>query len=118
MPTIKTTVDETVYAKLVDMRRKRGLPSVSALFLNELGLLTDKTAAAEIVKSAISRAHRKRKGQTYRLKDLFPADRWEGFSKSSRLSAGKMFNVKINAPDSGIIALEKSSSNHQLYQTV
>jgi hypothetical protein len=117
MPTIKTTVDDGIYADLVALRKAEGLPSVSALFLHKCGVLTDQKEAAEIVKRAITLAAKRSGKPKYKLKDLFPKPQWELFSKSSRLLAGKMFNAKISASNIGIVALAKSSSNHQFYLT-
>ena len=117
MPTIKTAVDAATYAELVALRKAEGLPSVSALFLRRCGVLTDQKGADEIVKKALSLAAKRSGKPQYKLKELFPKPLWESFSKSSRIIAGKIFNTKINATDMGIVALAKSSSNHQLYLT-
>lgn len=123
MPTIKTTVDAATYAKLVAMRKKRGVPSVTALFLDLCGLLTDQKEAAEIVKRAFSAAA-KRSGQPkYKLRDLFPKLQWEQYSKPARILAGKMFHAKVEASkveasDVRIKIEEKSTSNHQYYRTL
>jgi hypothetical protein len=118
MPTIKTTVDDAVYATLVAMRKAEGLPSVSALFLSKCGALSDQKEAAEIVKRALSLAAKRAGKQQYKLKELFPKQHWEKFSKSSRLIAGKAFNAKVKSADLGIVVLDKSTSNHQYYQTL
>ncbi len=118
MPTIKTTVDDAVYADLVAQRKAEGLPSVSALFLKKCDALTDQKEAAEIVKRAVSQATKRAGKPQYKLKELFPKLHWEKFSKPSRLLAGKMFNAKVNGTYIGIVALQKSSSNHQFYKTL
>ena len=123
MPTIKTTVDAATYSKLVAMRKKRGVPSVSALFLDLCGFLNDQKEAAEIVKRAFSLAA-KRSGQPkYKLRDLFPKQHWEQFSKPARILAGKMFNAKVeaakmDASDVRIKIEPKSTSNHSYYRTL
>ncbi len=120
MPTIKTTVDDATYATLVDLRKRKGVPSVSALFLSQCGVLTDQKEATEIVRRAIASAKKKTSGprSQYKLQDLFPKTQWTAFSKPARIIAGKMFKAKIEAENLGIQILDKSSSNHQYYTTV
>lgn len=117
MPTIKTRIDAQTYRRLAKMRRAAGLPSVSALFLDKCGLLSDDGAAAEIVRSALKRAKRKSSDDQYRLRDLFTKQSWEQFSKGARLRAGRMFRQKVAAALDGISATRKNATNHQYYQT-
>lgn len=115
MPTIKTIVDDATYASLSKKRRSAGLPSVSALFLKECGELTDEREAGEIVRQAFKLATKLRPDEKFKLQDLFPAKRWEKFSKGARLRGGRMFKAEVDGALSGIRAVEKSSSNHQFY---
>jgi hypothetical protein len=116
MPTIKTTVSQDDYAKLVQARRAAGLPSISAYLLKKAGILTDDMEADEIVRQALRRAKAKSKGEKFRLRDLFAKDLWDDFSKGARLRAGRSFYVKIGAAVHGIAAAGKSASHHQLYE--
>ena len=116
MKTVKTRMDDHTYAKLVAMRKAAGLPSVSALFLDRCGHLTDQAEAAEIARRALTAAKRKASGQEYLLRDLFPG-RWDEFSKGARLRAGKMFHEQVASAVHGIRATRKSATNHQLYET-
>ena len=115
MPTVKTTIDPVTYRKLVAMRKKEGLPSVSALFLKRSVGLTPEMEADEIVRRALSAAKARTKGSAFRLRDLFLPDQWESFTKGARLRAGRAFNAKIGAATDGIRIGKKSASNHQLY---
>lgn len=115
MPLIKTNVDDATYASLTDKRKRAGLPSVSALFLKECGELTDEREAGEIVKQALRLALKRTPGEKFRLQDLFLKSRWEMFSKGARLRAGRMFKAEIDGAQTGIRAVQKSSSNHQFY---
>jgi hypothetical protein len=115
MPVVKTRLDDTSYQKLVRMRKEAGLPSVSALFLQKCGLLTDEREAREIVRRALTRAKRKPSGAEFSLRDLFPKANWEDFSKGARLRAGKMFISEIGLAVHGIRAGRKSSANLQYY---
>jgi hypothetical protein len=115
MPVIKTAVDKATYDKLVGLRRKEGVPSVSALFLKKTVGLGDEAEAGEIVRRAMAKAKRKPKGETFRLRDLFPAADWDDFSHGARLRAGRAFNAKVAAARDGIRIGGKSASNHQLY---
>ena len=115
MPVIKTQVDPRTYTKLVAMRKRAGVPSVSALFLKETVGLTDEMEANEIVKQAMSAADRRVTGDTFRLRDLFVDHRWNGFSKGARLRAGRAFFAKVAVARDGIRIGKKSASNHQLY---
>jgi hypothetical protein len=115
MPTIKTKVDVATYARLVAKRKAAGLPSVSALFLEKCGELTERVEATEIVRRALPAAKRKDSGSTFRLRDLFPPPQWEKFSKGARLRAGKMFHEEIGSAVHGIRVGQKSSANHQFY---
>jgi Domain of unknown function (DUF1413) len=117
MRTIKTQVDDATYATLVTKRKAAGLPSVSALFLRECGVLTDHVEASAIARRALTRAKKKPGGIEYRLGDLFPPQEWQKFSKGARLRAGKMFHAEVGAAVHGIRATRKSSSNHQYYMT-
>jgi hypothetical protein len=117
MPTVKTKLDEASYARLVTLRRREGLPSVSALFLYKCGVLTDQMEAGEIVRRALRMAKQKPSGTRFRLRDLFVTRDWEAFSKGARLRAGKMFYDEIGSAVHGVRAERKSSANHQLYVT-
>ena len=117
MPTVKTKIDDDNYAVLVRMRKKAGVPSVSALFLQKCGLLTDEAEASEITRLALRTAKRKDSKQEYRLRDLFLKTRWDQFSKGARLRAGKMFHDEVASAVHGIRATGKSSTGHQFYQT-
>lgn len=117
MTTVKTTLDEATYKLLVAMRKKAGLPSVSALFLKKCGVLDDHAEAAEIARRALSAAKRKPRGTEYRLRDLFPRTSWEKFSKGARLRAGRMFFEEVASAAHGVRATRKSSTNHQFYET-
>jgi len=110
-------VDDTTYLTLVKMRKKAGLPSVSALFLRKTGVLTDQMEASAIARSALTRAKKKASGSEFRLRDLFQQQEWERYSKGARLRAGKMFNAKIGSAIHGIKATRKSSTNHQYYES-
>lgn len=116
MKTIKTAVDDTVYAKLARKRRSEGLPSISALFLKECGVLSDRSEAREIVEKALIRARKKPSGYEFRLRDLFPSTQWDRFSKGARLSAGRRFFDRVAEATHGIRTLPKTSSNHQRYR--
>jgi hypothetical protein len=115
MPMVKTMLDDEAYASLVIMRKREGVPSVSALFLKRCGMLTDDKQAGEIVKRALKIAKGKQSGFEFRLRDLFPAAQWELWSKGSRLRAGRMFFEEIATAVHGIRQARKSSSNHQYY---
>jgi len=115
MPVIRTIVDDETYASLTKKRKKAGLPSVSALFLKECDELTDQHEAGEIVRKALRSAARKEPNIKFKLQDLFPARHWEKFSKGARLRGGRMFKAEVDGAQSGIRAVEKSSSNHQYY---
>ena len=115
MPTVRTTLDQATYKKLVAMRKKHGVPSVSALFLMKTVGLSDEMEADEIVRRAMISAKARKKGDVFRLRDLFKEDQWERFSKGARLRAGRSFNAKVGVAVDGIRIGKKSSSNHQLY---
>jgi hypothetical protein len=115
MPTIKTSVDAPTYKKLVRDRKAAGLPSVSALFLQRCGVLTDAGIATEIVRRAMNLATTKPSGFKFKLSDLFSTSQWDAFPKGARLRAGRMFYEKVGSARDGIRASHKSSSNHQLY---
>lgn len=115
MPIIKTTVDDATYASLTDKRKKAGVPSVSALFLKSCGELTDEKEGAEIVRQGMRVAVKRKPGEEFKLQDLFPIKRWEGFSKGARLRGGRMFKAEVDGARAGIRAVRKSSSNHQFY---
>ncbi len=116
MVTIKTKVDDKTYRKLVKMRTDAGLPSVPALFLDRLGMLTDEKEANEIVDQALRRATEKPSGTIFKLSDLFGTRVWTRLSKGARLRAGKLFNAKVSLATDGIRAVKKSSSGHQYYE--
>jgi Domain of unknown function (DUF1413) len=116
MPIIKTVVDEETYAKLVRLRRSEGLPSVSALFLKKAGVFTEEKEASEIVRAAFAQVNRRSKGYEFRLRDLFPRDRWEAFSKAGRLRAGRIFHAEASTARRGVLIGGKTASNHQLYK--
>jgi hypothetical protein len=115
MPTIKTAVTQATYDALVGMRKKEGLPSVSALFLKKTVGLTDEMEADEIVRRALTAAKARKTGESFRLRDLFPNRRWEKFSKGARLRAGRAFHARTATATDGIRIGAKSASNHQLY---
>jgi len=99
------------------MRKAAGLPSVSALFLLKSGELDDRAEANEIARRALKSAKRNPKGEEYRLRDLFPQQIWESFSKGARLRAGRMFFEAVASAVHGVRATRKSSTNHQFYET-
>jgi hypothetical protein len=115
MPVIKTMVNEEIYAELVRRRKHLGLPSVSALFLKSCDLLSEDQEATEIVRSAFKNLRKKTSGYEFRLRDLFPSDRWNSFSKGARLRAGRMFQEQVAEATHGVRATHKSASNHQFY---
>lgn len=115
MPTIRTSIDPATYAKLVAARKALGLPSVSALFLHNCGVLDENLEAAEIVKKAKRALNKKPSQFRFRLRDLFPPHRWEGFSKGARLRAGRLFFEEMSAARDGILPVQKTSSGHQGY---
>ena len=117
MPTIKTKVDVETYETLVKKRKKAGLPSVSALFLRQCGVLTDQAEASEIARRALRVATERPSGSEYRLCDLFPKKRWRNFSKGARLRAGKLFHEEVGSAVHGVRAARKSSTGHQIYET-
>jgi hypothetical protein len=115
MPTIKTLIDDDIYAQLVRERKKAGVPSISALFLKKCGVLTEANEAGEIVRRAFRRAKTKGRGFEFRLRDAFTPRDWENFSKGARLRAGRLFQEQIGTAVHGIRASRKSSSGHQFY---
>jgi hypothetical protein len=117
MPTIKINVDQVTYGKLVEKTKQEGLVSVSALFLKSLGMPTDNAESDEIMRRALTRAKAKGSGQTFRVRDLFPAARWKQFSTGARLRAGRLFYAKVAAggESSEIDVGPKTASNHQTY---
>ena len=115
MPTVRTTMDEATYRKLVADRKAAGLPSVSALFLLKCGVLDDNMAASEIVRKAKVRAAKKADNERFRLRDLFQTDEWNKYSKGARLRAGRLFFDEMAAAVDGIRPEKKSSSGHQYY---
>jgi hypothetical protein len=115
MPTIRTSVDSDTYAKLVKARKEAGVPSVSAYFLRKCGVLDDSMEAEEIVRRAKARAINKPSQFRFRLRDLFPPNEWESFSKGARLRAGRLFFDEMSAARDGIRPERKSSSGHQFY---
>lgn len=115
MPTVRTTMDEATYRKLVADRKAAGLPSVSALFLFKCGVLDDNMAASEIVRKAKVRAAKKADNERFRLRDLFQNDEWNKYSKGARLRAGRLFFDEMAAAVDGIRPEKKSSSGHQFY---
>ena len=116
MKTIKTAVDDAVYARLAKARRAAGLPSISALFLKNSGVLSDDDEAREIVKVALRRAAKQPQGYKFRLRDLFQDSLWEDFAKGARLRAGRQFFERVSEATTGIRSLPKTSSNHQRYE--
>lgn len=116
MPVIKVTVDDATYKRLVRKRKRKRLPSVSALFLSETGELSDELTAQEIVRKVLVAVERESVGFEFRLKDLFDAAIWEEFSKGARIRAGKLFSERVAAAQDGIIATRRSSANHQYYR--
>jgi hypothetical protein len=102
----------------VAKRKAAGLPSVSALFLQKCGELTDHVEAAEIVTKAVTRATKKAKGTAFLLRNLFKDAEWDSFSKTARLSASRTFKAKVDTATIGVIAAEKASANHQIYKRV
>lgn len=115
MPTVRVTVDPAIYKQLVAMRKKEGVPSVSALFLKKTVGLTEEMEAGEIVARALKQAKLREAGDIFRLRDLFPAAQWEDFSKGARLRAGRAFNAKVATARDGIRIGKKTGANHQLY---
>jgi hypothetical protein len=115
MPTIRTSVDNDTYAKLVKARKAAGLPSVSALFLQKCNVLDDSMEAAEIVRRAKKLAIEKPNKARFRLRDLFKSAAWERFSKGARLRAGRLFYDEMSAARDGIRPDQKSASGHQFY---
>ena len=115
MPTIRTTVNDGTYSKLVAARKGAGLPSVSALFLSKCNVLDDRLEAAEIVRQARKLAMKKGDKERFRLRDLFKATAWDGFSKGARLRAGRLFYDEMAAARDGIRPDQKSASGHQYY---
>ena len=117
MPTIKTNVNPATYSKLVEMAKQQGLLSVSALFLKNAGVPTDRAESDEILRRALVRAKAKNSGDTFCVRDLFPLARWKEFSTGARLRAGRAFHAKVAAGgESFEISLgPKTTSNHQSY---
>lgn len=115
MPIIKTMLDDEAYASLARMRKREGVPSISALFLKRCGILTDDKEASEIMRRALRIARGKPSGFEFRLRDLFPTAQWERWSKGARLRAGRMFFEEIATAIHGIRHARKSSSNHHFY---
>jgi Domain of unknown function (DUF1413) len=115
MKLIKTVIDDETYAILVRKRKKEGVPSVSALFLKQCGVLTDEKGASEIVKRALRIAKGRESGFEFRLRDLFPAKQWGSWPKGTRLRAGRLFHEEIAAAIHGVRASRKSGSGHQRY---
>jgi hypothetical protein len=96
------------------MRSVAGHPSVSALFLDKCGVLTDDKEAGEIARKAMKRAKKKAKGFQFRLRDFF--SNWHQLSEGARLRAGRLFLYKVSAAVDGIRAVRKSSSGQQIYE--
>jgi hypothetical protein len=115
MPTIRTTIDDPTYAKLVTARKASGLPSVSALFLQRCDVLDESMEAIEIVRRAKALALKRPSKSRFRLRDLFPSATWEGFSKGARLRAGRLFFEMMGAAKDGVRPDQKSASGHQFY---
>lgn len=115
MPTIRTSVDQPTYDRLVVARKASGMPSISALFLQQCGLLDDSIEAAEIVRRAKKLAAKQPSKARFRLRDLFKSEVWETFSKGARLRAGRLFFDEMSAARDGIRPEKKSPSGHQFY---
>lgn len=115
VPTIKTPVSEEVYARLVEMRRDAGVPSVSALFLLRCEVLDDDSAASEIVEKARRKVAKMPPGTEFKLRDLFPSD-WGSFPKGARLRAGRRFVAEAQTAKIGVLAIEKTSAGQQRYR--
>jgi predicted CopG family antitoxin len=114
---IKTTVDEEAYKELVEMRKKEGVPSVSALFLKLSGQLSSDKMVREVVRTALSKAKKTQKGKEYRLCDLFEDATWKKYTPGVRTKAGAAFKAEVDTAVHGIRPTRKSSANHQYYET-
>lgn len=115
MPTIRTSIDDATYKKLVNARKAAGLPSVSALFLSKCGVLDGNLEATEIVLKAKRLAMKQPNNKRFRLRDLFQSKAWDGYSKGARLRAGRLFYDEMAAAQDGIRPDQKSASGHQYY---
>lgn len=113
MKTIKVSVDDATYQRLVRARREAGLPSTAAYLLQRAEELTEDVEAQEIVTQAIPRAAAQT--EPFTLKSLFNPTLWGAFSKGARLRAGRMFFTRVSVAQDGIAIGGKTSSGHQLY---
>ncbi|MGS0979315.1 DUF1413 domain-containing protein [Burkholderia glumae] len=108
-------MSDEVFERLRLEAKAAGFPGISSYLLSKVEGLTDAAEAEDIVKQALQRARRRPPGEPFRLKDLFPAERWDGFSKSARLSAGRRFHGAAKAGTAGLEVAAKTASNHQTY---
>jgi hypothetical protein len=116
MKTVRVTMSDEAFAQLSAEARKKKLPGIASLLLSKSDVLSDEAAGADIAKKAARNASKLADGERFKLRQLFEPDDWEGFTKGSRVYAGRIFfeevtNGKVaNVADDG-----KSSSNHQFY---
>lgn len=116
MKTVRVTMSDEAFTTLSEQAKKAGLPGIASLLLKKAGALTDDAIAVDIKKKAALRAGKKRPGETFRLKDLFPDGAWDEFPKGVRIRAGRQFfdAVKDHAV-AGVGVLQKKGGNHQFY---
>ena len=96
--------------------RKKKLPGIASLLLSKSGVLSDEAAGADIAKRATRNAGKLAPGMRFKLRQLFEPAEWEGFTKGSRVYAGRIFFEQVTSGKvANVIDDGKSSSNHQLY---
>lgn len=115
MKNVRVTMSDEVFERLRLAAKVAGFPGISSYLLSKVDGLTDGAEAEDIVKQAMAKVKRYPLGKPFRLRDLFLAERWDGFSKAARISAGRRFHETAKAGTAGLEVAAKTASNHQTY---
>jgi len=77
--------------------------------------MTNEQFVEDLVATAIEATEGLSRAQEFRLRDLFPKDLWESFSKGTRIAAGGLFKDRADRM-SGLQSLGRDGENHQRYR--
>lgn len=72
--------------------------------------------ANKLLEMAMKEVDLNKSGETFLVKDLFKGYEWKRISRSDRLLLGTLFVNYVNISKCGLKAIEKTSSNQQLYK--
>ncbi|MEB3099369.1 DUF1413 domain-containing protein [Achromobacter sp. D10] len=112
-------MNEEAFKELSERAKKAKCAGISSYVLQQFGLSTDDSVAADIVKRTGTRSRKLAIGDVFTMRAMFKAGEWDEFPKAARIKAGRMLQEKLGTDSFDHIKYKgNNGANHRQYQRI